>query len=62
MASAKAKRILGRLEEIKNEAVRLALDADDKAPWVGSQDGAHLAEEAAGLGLELADLLDPKGK
>jgi hypothetical protein len=49
--SAKAKRIAARLEAIKEEASALAVNPKQA-------DAAHaagLAEEAAGLGLELAE-------
>jgi hypothetical protein len=55
MASAKEKRIRERLEQIKAEASDLAMDADERKPWVEAREGANLAEEAAGLGLELLD-------
>ena len=51
MATAKQKRIRERLEQIKEQAVAYALNpkqADAKA-------SANLAEEAAGLGLELLE-------
>lgn len=48
MPSAKEKRLRERLEEIKSRAADLAANADDKV-------AANLAEEAAGLGLELLD-------
>jgi len=58
MASAKSKRIRERLEQIKFSAAEMNAAAKTK----GGVTGADLAEEAAGLGLELADLLDTKGK
>jgi hypothetical protein len=58
MASAKAKRIRERLEQIKFSAAEMNAAQKTK----GRITGADLAEEAAGLGLELADLLDSKGK
>jgi len=58
MASAKSKRIRERLEQIKFSAAEMNAATKTK----GGVTGADLAEEAAGLGLELADLLDTKGK
>jgi len=54
MASAKVKRILERLEQIKARAAEM--NAQQTTKTAGITD-ADLAEEAAGLGLELADLL-----
>jgi hypothetical protein len=48
-----AKSIVARLEEIKAQAAALAASQEDNS-------AANLAEEAAGLGLELAEL--GKGK
>jgi hypothetical protein len=47
MASAKVRRIVARLEQIKDQAAQAAVNADQVDPG--------LAEEAAGLGLELAE-------
>jgi hypothetical protein len=58
MASGKAKQIRERLEQIKARAAEMNATTKTKAGVTG----ADLAEEAAGLGLELADLLDTKGK
>lgn len=49
--TAKQKRVKTRLQEIQARAAQLATNAKDKT-------AANLAEEAAGLGLEL---LDEKG-
>lgn len=46
--TAKQKRIRERLEAIKDRAAQLAAEKDDKT-------AANLAEEAAGLGLELLE-------
>jgi hypothetical protein len=46
--TADQKRIKARLEQIKDRAAHMALDAKDKA-------AANLAEEAAGLGLQLLE-------
>lgn len=53
MASAKAKRIIERLEQIKERASEMNAAQSTK----GGVSGSDLAEEAAGLGLELAELL-----
>jgi hypothetical protein len=53
MASAKEKALRERLDQIKGQAAALAVDAENKT-------AANLAEEAAELGLELADLLEKK--
>ena len=55
MASAKEKRIRERLEQIKARASEMNAASSTK----GGITGADLAEEAAGLGL---DLLDDKEK
>ena len=52
MASAKQKRIVARLEQIKERAAGVAANAKDGS---AEQQAANLAEEAAGLGLELAE-------
>jgi hypothetical protein len=57
MADAKVKRIRERLEQIKSRASEMNAEQVTK----GGVTGSDLAEEAAGLGLELADLLG-KGK
>jgi len=54
VAKAKEKRLRERLAAIKDEAAQLAIDQ----VGVSVQDAANLAEEAAGLGLELADILE----
>jgi len=56
--NAKAKRIVERLEQIKARAAELNAAQVTKSAGVSPVD---LAEEAAALGLELADLLG-KGK
>jgi len=61
MASAKSKRIRERLEQIKFAAAEINA-AEGKKGRSSAVSSADLAEEAAGLGLELADLLDTKGK
>jgi hypothetical protein len=61
MASAKAKQIRERLEQIKFRAAEINA-AEDKRGRSNAVSAADLAEEAAGLGIELADLLDAKGK
>jgi len=58
MSAAKAKRIVVRLEQIKERASEMNAAQNTK----GGVTGADLAEEAAGLGLELADLYTKKGK
>lgn len=50
--SAKQKRVKARLEQIKERAAGLAANAKDGS---GEQSAANLAEEAAGLGLELLE-------
>ncbi len=52
MASAKEKRILERLAQIKE----LAAEMNRQNQTKGGVSGADLAEEAAGLGLDLAEL------
>jgi hypothetical protein len=51
MASAKEKRIVERLQQIKQIA-----SEQNATATVGGVTGHQLAEEAAGLGLELADI------
>ena len=51
MANAKQKRIRERLEQIKVRASEMNAASQNK----GGVSGADLAEEAAGLGLELLD-------
>ena len=58
MASDKQQRIRERLDRIKNIAAGLAANPKQ----TDAQTAANLAEEAAGLGLELADIIDAKGK
>jgi hypothetical protein len=58
MATAKEKRIRERLGQIKDQASAYAINPNK----ADAKTSAGLAEEAAGLGLELADLLDAKGK
>lgn len=48
MATANQKRIKARLEQIKDRAAEMAANAKDKT-------AANLAEEAAGLGLQLLE-------
>lgn len=52
--SAKAKRIQARLEQIKDRAAEMNASQTTRSSGVTAGD---LAEEAAGLGLELADML-----
>jgi hypothetical protein len=59
MASSKAKRIRERLEQIRSSASEMNAASVSTAPFVK---GSDLAEEAAQLGLELADLLEAKAK
>ena len=54
----KQKLIVERLEQIKARASEMNAQQKTK----GAITGADLAEEAAGLGLELAQLHDAKGK
>ena len=54
MASAKEKRIIARLEQIKTRAAEMNAQQKTRSSAVI---GADLAEEAAGLGLELHDLM-----
>jgi hypothetical protein len=61
MASAKSKQLRERLEQIKARAAELNA-AEGKKGRSSAVTAGDLAEEAAGLGLELADLLDAKGK
>ena len=49
MATAKQKRVKERLEQIKERAAELNMQSSKNDP------GAELAEEAAGLGLELLE-------
>lgn len=56
MSKAKASRIRKRLEEIKERAAEMNAQQKTK----GGVTGADLAEEAAGLGLELAELKESK--
>jgi hypothetical protein len=58
MSAAKQKRIVVRLEQIKASASEMNAATRTK----GGVTGADLAEEAAGLGLALADLYTKKGK
>ncbi len=58
MASAKAKRILERLQQIKDRAAEMNAAQETK----GGVSGSDLAEEAAGLGLELGEILTAKEK
>lgn len=51
MASAKQKRIRERLEQIKERAAEMNAQQKTK----GAVTGSDLAEEAAGLGLELLE-------
>ena len=55
MATQKA--LKARLLEIKDEAAELAKGSPDDMPsgWNVAKDAANLAEEAAGLALELID-------
>lgn len=53
-----AKQIKARLEQIKARASEMNAQQKTK----GGVSGSNLAEEAAGLGLELADLLNAKEK
>lgn len=60
MASAKQKAIRARLEEIKTAAS--SMNASKTSSNRAFVTGSDLAEEAASLALELADLLESKGK
>jgi hypothetical protein len=54
LSKAKAKRIRDRLEQIKARASEMNAQQKTK----GGVSGSDLAEEAASLGLELADILE----
>lgn len=56
MASAKDKRVRERLEQIKARAAEMNAEMQTK----GGVTGADLAEEAAGLGLEVLDSKEKK--